>query len=554
MERLIPEKESLTVEFKSDKKPLSDEIIIDSVVAFANTEGGDLYLGVEDDGSITGIHPSHRDITKLAAFIANKTIPPQSVRAELIEEALPVIRIQVAKSRSIVSSSAGKTQRRQIKMDGTPENVPMYPYEYSTRLSDLSLLDYSAIPVPNADYRDLDPVQREHLRNILRNYNGEKALLELDDEDLDKALRLVASVGDKLIPTFTGILLIGRQDKLREYIPTAEAAYIAYSGTQITSNQTFYLPLLSALEKIFDFIEVRNNETEMQAGLYRVTIPDFDRRAIREAIINAFVHRDYTRLGRVLVQLDDDGITITNPGGFIEGVTVDNILTVEPHGRNPALADALKRIGLAERSGRGVDRIFEGSLIYGRPLPDYSQSSSTAVRLFIPRGTPDEDFIRFITEEQQARGALMPFNSLLILNALNQYRRMTAREIADFTHIPEAKVRAAVERLTEAGVLEASGNNKGRTYVLSGKAYRDKTAYVRQTDIDAVRYPELVLKLAASKGKITRKDVMELLHVTPSQAYRILLKMEKSGDLIKAGTTRNAVYRKSAKPNPEKKV
>lgn len=545
MERLVPTRETLTVEFKSDQKPVSDDTIIDSVVAFANTEGGDLYLGVEDDGRITGIHHTHADITKLAAFIANKTIPPQSVRVELIEEEFPVIKIQVAKSRSIVASSSGKTQRRQIKMDGTPENVPMYPYEYSTRLSDLSLLDYSAAPVPNAAYSDLDPVQREHLRNILRNYNGEKTLLELDDEDLDKALRLVVSVENRLVPTFTGILLIGRQDKLREYIPTAEAAYIAYTGTQISSNQTFYLPLLSALERIFEFIDARNTEKEMQAGLFRITIPDFDRRAIREAIINAFVHRDYTRLGRVLVQLDDDGLTITNPGGFIEGVTVDNILTVEPHGRNPALADALKRIGMAERSGRGVDRIFEGSLIYGRPLPDYSASSSTAVRLFIPRGAPDEEFISLISGEQHRRGSLMPFNSLLILNELKQYRRMTVHEISDHTHISEAKVRAAVERLTEAGVLEASGNNKGRTYVLSAKVYQDKAAYVRQTDIDAVRYPELVLKLATTKGIITRKDVITLLHVTPSQAYRILQKLEKSGELSKEGTTRNAAYRKA---------
>ena len=130
MERLVPPRETLTVEFKSDQKPVSDETIIDSVVAFANTEGGDLYLGVEDDGRITGIHQTHSDITQLAAFIANKTIPPQSVRVELIEEKFPVIKIQVAKSRSIVASSSGKTQRRQIKMDGTPENVPMYPYEY----------------------------------------------------------------------------------------------------------------------------------------------------------------------------------------------------------------------------------------------------------------------------------------------------------------------------------------------------------------------------------------------------------------------------------------
>lgn len=544
MERTIPLKETMTVEFKSDKKALSDDAIVDSVVAFANTDGGELYLGVEDNGDITGVHPSHQDISKLAAFIANKTIPPQSVRVELMEEDAPVIRIQVAKSRSIVASSSGKTQRRQIKTDGTPENVPMYPYEYNSRLSDLSLLDYSAQPVPNAEYEDLAPVQREHLRAILRNYNGEKALLELEDEDLDKALRLAVSVGEKLIPTFTGMLLIGRQDKLRDYVPTAEAAFIAYNGTEIVANQTFYLPMLSSLEKIFSFVDARNTERELQAGLFRITIPDFDRRAVREAIINAFAHRDYTRMGRVIVQLDDDGLTITNPGGFIEGVTVENILSVEPHGRNPALADALKRVGLAERSGRGVDRIFEGSLLYGRALPDYSESSSTAVRLFIPRGAPDERFIHMISEAQEQRGALLPFNSLLILNALRQLRRATIHELADYTHIPEAKIRAAVERMTESGLLEASGSGKSRTYILSSKAYQSKTAYVRQTDIDTVRYPELVLKLADTQGSVTRRDVVELLHVSPPQAYRILQKLEQSGALVKEGLTRNVVYRR----------
>lgn len=544
MKRIIPEKESLTVEFKSDRRAVSDDAIIDAIVAFANTDGGDLYLGVEDDGTITGRNDTHSDIVQLSAFVANKTIPPLSVRVEVINEEHPVIHIQVPQSRSVVASSSGKIQRRQIKMDGTPENVPMYPYEINTRLSELSLLDYSAQPVPNAVYEDLDPVEREHLRNLLRNYNGEKALLELDNEELDKALRLVTAVNNKLIPTFAGMLLIGKQEKLREYLPTAEAAYIAQTGTEITANQTFYLPLLTALERIFTFVDARNAEREMEAGLFRISIPDFDRRAVREAIINAFAHRDYTRMGRVLVKLDDDGLTVSNPGGFIEGVTIENILTVEPHGRNPVLADALKRIGMAERSGRGVDRIFEGSLFYGRPLPDYSESSATAVRLFIPRGLPDEKFIRMITEEQQRTGELLPLNTLLILNILKQERRMSIQGIAQAVHLPEAKVRAAVERMAEAGLLEPIGSGKGRAYILSAKAYRDKAGYVRQTDIERIRYPELVMKLMAAKGTITRNDVIELLHVTPSQAYRILQKLVKSGELQQEGTTKNTVYKK----------
>ena len=119
MDKLIPSKESLTVEFKSDKKKLSDEALSDSIVAFANTAGGDLYLGVENNGDISGRHESHKDVTQLSAFIANKTIPPVSVRVEQIEAELPVIKISVPKSRSIVASSSGKIQRICTKYNST---------------------------------------------------------------------------------------------------------------------------------------------------------------------------------------------------------------------------------------------------------------------------------------------------------------------------------------------------------------------------------------------------------------------------------------------------
>ena len=313
-------------------------------------------------------------------------------------------------------------------------------------------------------------------------------------------------------------------------------------GSSVTANESFFLPLLAAAEKMIDFVSARNPEREMEMGLFRISIPEFDHRAVREAIVNAFAHRDYTRLGRVLLKMDADGLTISNPGGFIEGVTFRNILNVEPHGRNPVLADALKRIGLAERSGRGVDRIFEGSLRFGRDLPDYSESTPTTVKLFIPRGLPDEHIISLITEEQQRTGEAMPVNSLLVLNALKQNRRMSLNEILDVCNIPEAKLKATLERLHEAGLVEAIGNGKGRAYVLSAKSYKNPVQYVRQTDIDALRYKELIMKLAKTKRVITRKDVVELLHVSGPQAYRLLKKLEGEGSLRCEGTTRNAQY------------
>ena len=114
-------------------------------------DGGELYLGVEDSGEITGLHDKHKDITQLSAFIANRTVPPIAVRTEMLEFEKPVLKISVPKMTCIVASSSGKIQRRRIKADGTPENVPMYPYEMASRLTSLNMLDYSAQAVPDSE-------------------------------------------------------------------------------------------------------------------------------------------------------------------------------------------------------------------------------------------------------------------------------------------------------------------------------------------------------------------------------------------------------------------
>lgn len=530
-------RESLTVEFKSDQKKLSDEIIIDSVVAFANTEGGSFYLGVEDDGVITGLHPTHQDAVKLPAMIANRTVPPVSVRTEILESGdLLYLQITVPKYRSIVASSSGKVLRRRMKADGEPENIPMYPYETSTRLSSLRLLDYSALPVPDAVYSDLDSVERERLRNIIRSYHGETALLELEDTELDKALRFVTENGGNLIPTYCGMLMIGRKERIAELIPTAEAAFQELQGTEITANESFFLPLLAAFEKMEAYMDARNHSEDMEDGLFRISIPDFDKRAFREALVNAFCHRDYTMLGRVRVLMNDEGLTISNPGGFIEGITIDNLLSAEPHGRNPALADALKRIGLAERTGRGIDRIFEGSLSYGKSLPDYSESSEVMVKLFIPRCLPDKTFIKMIAEEQSRIGRSLSINALLVLNALKDTRRMNIHDLAQSVHLTEQKVRMVAEKLLESGLIEAEGTGKGRTYILSASVYQisnNTVGYVRQKGIDRIRHPEIVLQFARNNhGVVTRKDVIALLHVSQGQAYRLLSKMVSDNLLV----------------------
>lgn len=549
--RNIPKKESLTVEFKSDSKKYKDTDLVEAIVGIANTDGGTLYLGVEDNGDITGVHKEHEDAIGVMALIANKTVPSIAVRAEIISEInnqnipLNILEIKIPNSRTIVATADGKILRRRLKLDGSPENVPMYPYEINTRLSELSLLDFSAQPLSGSSIDDLDPNERLRLRNIIKLRKGDNSLLDLSDDELDKALRLVKEENGVLTPTVTGMLLIGKENRLCELMPTAKSSFQVLEGTQVRLNEQYSKPLLATFELFENYLKAWNPEREIEYGLFRIPVPEFSESAFREGLVNAFCHRDYSVLQRVRVAIEDEGMTISSPGGFIEGVNLNNLLTVEPHGRNPLLADALKRIGLAERTGRGIDRIFEGSIIYGRPLPDYSESNTKYVKLFIQRSKPDVAFAKMISNEENRIGRMLPINSLLILSILQTQRRANIREIANTIHISEARAKTNVETLVESGLVEANGSDRFRTYILSSKVYKEQKnslGYVRQTGIDKLKYEELILKLKNQQGYVTRDNVCNLLNINSGQAYRILKEMALQNKITLVGKGRTAKY------------
>ena len=537
--RTIPYKEDLITEFKSDLKRYPDNDLIDEIVGMANTKGGNLYLGVEDDGQITGVNKIHKDAIGVTALVANNTVPSVSVRAEIItEEEKDILKIEIPISRTVVSTRSGKMLKRRLKADGTPEVIPMFSYEIVTRLSELALLDFSAGPLAGASINDFDPNQRIRLRNIIQTRpGGEKNLLALTDDELDKALRFTTEVDGKVYPTVTGMLILGKENRIAELMPTVKASFQVLEGTKVRINTETSAPLLEVFEKFETYEEAWNPEREVEYGLFRVAVPEFDKAAFREGLINAFCHRDYTMLGTVRVLIDDEGMTISSPGGFIDGVTLENLLTVEPHGKNPALADALKRIGLAEKTGRGIDRIYEGSIIYGRPWPDYSETTSTNVRLFIQRAKADDTFTKFIADEQNRLGKPLSIYALMILSLLKNEKRLTIERIAEMTHLAEGKLLGAIENLIEDGLVEGVGSGKSRSYILSVKVYKENNRsiqYVRQTGIDRVAYPEMIIKLAgAQDGFITKQDVAELLKITPDQAYSEIKKLVSKGKIYK---------------------
>lgn len=544
-----PKKETLQIEFKSDPVGgLSDKSVADAVVGLANAQGGVLYIGIDDNGTISGLRSEKwRNPKKAAAFISNYTVPPLLVETDLVpaEKDRWVLTIKVPKAQGLCATRDGKVLRRRIKVDGRPKNIPMFPQEYSGRLSELGLLDYSAQVLPESSYADIDAQERNRLRKLIRVNRSESALLELADEDLDKALGVVRAVDGKLRPTVAGLLLLGKKESIATLLPTSKVAFQVLTGTDVRENIEVQLPLLSTFEELLYRFSAWNPEQEFQEGLFRVPVPEFSERAFREGIVNALCHRDYTRLGSVVVQVSNEGLLILSPGGFIDDITQDNLLTADPRGRNPLLSDMFKRIGLAERTGRGIDRIFEGSILYGRPLPDYSESTSDSVHLFIPRMKADFNFHRLILSCRENHPELLTMSTLMILSLLRSERRLALPNLVELCHLSAVRVQRQIEILLKEGFIEAVGTGKNQEYILSEAVYKAQDQTIRnvnRSDLRALRLEELVLGAATKNEGITRSDVVGLLHINAQAAYRLLQRLTEQGKLRKEGKRRHTKY------------
>ncbi len=471
--------------------------------------------------------------------------PVETSVADIAVDSKRVICIRVESSQHIVATIEGKTLRRCLKHDGAPETVAFYPMQYANRLSTLRHYDYSSQCLSNACMEDLDSRESDRLRELIRKGN-EKELDDLDDEALYKALGIASEATGTLRPTVTGLLLIGKAQRLQELLPTARATLQVLRGTKLIINEHSARPILETMENFEKNFRYYNTEDEFQHGLLRVGVPAFSPIAFREALVNAFCHRDYAILGDVRLVINDEELMISSHGGFIEGVGVHNILTVEPMGRNPSLALALKRIGLAEKSGRGIDRIFEGSINYGRPWPDYSGSSSQYVKVSILRAKPDMAFHALLERCNSTHSSPLSISALMILSALKEYRRLNIAKLAVMIQITENRVRSVVERLVEMGLVEATGSGNTRDYILSRDVYvyeNNLAAYEKQLKSSVCINEEMILQYAEEhEGTFTSNEVAEFLGIERTRVTRIINLLVKEEKLKKLGNRRGARY------------
>lgn len=514
--------ESLSVEFRGESmKALSDAELVESVVCLANRDREDdgwLLVGVEDDGTVTGAKPRHGSVTdpdRVVALIANRTRPSLSVRAFVVNmNGREVLAVQAPRARITTGTADGRYVRRVILGTGEPGCLPMTPSDILSRQSIAIQEDVSARIVEGTSWDDVDPLEILRLRDTIERYRGD------------------------------AVLLAGKEQSIRRRLPTHEAAFQVLSDVNVAVNQFYRSPIVRTLEEMLLFLRARNSETEVMAGMFRIGIPNYSERAFREGVVNALVHRDYTRQGAVHVQWREDRIEISSPGGFPEGVHLNNLLVTPPRPRNPRLADSFKRLGLVERTGRGINTIFSEQLRNGRPVPDYGRSTSVWVTLVIPGGRANLEFIRLVLEQDES-GRSLSLDELLILNSLFTDRRIDTATAAKVIQKPEAETRGALERLGERGLIEPRGERRGRVYHLSAAVYRmlgQKAAYVRVRGFEPEQHRQMILQYLRKHGAITRSETADLCQVSPDQATRILKGLVDEGHLVLRGRGRGAYY------------
>lgn len=545
LKRTVRDGETFTVEFKAGRRPVNDTDIVNAVVCLSNGRGGLLLLGVADDRTLTGLPPRHGDRTdpdRLRAMIINNTEPAVAVDVELVEvDGVEVAAISVPAAPSPVGSRAGVFVRRAIKADGSPECVPYRAHELISAGLSAQGRDYAETPARGAGMHDLDPRELERFRRLCAEGKGDGGLAGAGDEEILRALRVVRPDDGQL--TLGAVLLFGTADALRAHVPTAELLFQEQRGTELVVNEQIRSPLLKAAERVRDRIDVRNSEQELVLGLHRVRIPRIPDAIVREALANALVHRDYSELGPITVQLTADRLRVSSPGGFPSGITLDNVLD-DSKPRSVLLAEAFKRAGIVDRYGRGVPTMFLQLLRLGREGPDYSGTHDKAVIVTIPTSDADLEMVRFVIDFEESSQTTLSLLHLRVLHELKAVGDATPPELGETLTTPHTRLRKELARLTEMGLVEPRGSGRARKFHLTAAFYRAAQAseYVRLQDTEPIQQDQMVLAYVDRWGSITRSKAAELCRLSPAQARTVLRRLVDAGELHLRGERRGAHY------------
>ena len=425
---ILQEGEGFRIEFKEsfDPKNLSKEF-----VAFANSEGGKILLGVRDDGTIKGIEIDNK-LKSQIQDLARNCDPEVKISLEERGKVI-IVNIEEGKDKPYKSSqgffirqgaSSQKMKRDEI-IDFISEEGKL---KFDRGITNVNKYDPKLI----SEYLKKAGIKQRISKDILFN------------------LGVVDKNG---FFNNTGILFFTKEPKqilINAYITCAR-----YKGTEkvnVIDRKDFVDDLVTQVEQAVEFVK-RNTKLEYEIkGLYRKEIPEYPIEAVREAILNAVMHRDYLEKGaNVQVDIFDDKLTVTNIGGLIKPLTKEKLGTLAVR-RNPLIADLFHRIHLVEKMGTGINRIKEECKKHGNINFEIETNG-----YFIARFSLKKKALQGVEKLGEKLGE----NEKKILEFISQNKNITTKELSKEIGISTTAIENNITKLKEKGILKRVGPDKG---------------------------------------------------------------------------------------------
>lgn len=518
-----------TLEFKTQGRSIPDTLrdIGEAVACLANARGGSVVLGVAD--GVAG--PS--------AFVGTE-LDPVATQRSVFELTEPHLTISVEAiswaGRSLLLLSVPSSPDVHAVGGRSTERIgngcePMSNSRIATLVAERRGDDWSASDT-NLSLDCVDPVALGLARSMLERSQDPQRRTHSRASDAD-LLRALGLVSPRRTLLNAGALLFTHRYRLGEQL-----AYVhrRTQAGQLVVNEHLSGPVLPAIQRVFDLIDARLDRTPVNLpGGQQLQLADLPAAAVREAVVNAVMHRDYRRRGGTQIEHAPTRLAVTSPGPFVSGVTVDNVLTTSSRSRNPLLSGAIRTLGLAETAGTGVDRMYAAMARLGHQPPVFL-ADLDQVTVTLLGGAPNTFVARFAATlpAEESEDA----DTMLVLLTLLTRRTVTAVFMGPLLQKPERETLAVLDRLGSEPVrlLERTRESARRSrpvyrlreHVVT--ALGPALAYRRRTPEQADRK---IIGIVKETGQVNARMVKILLDLDASPASRLLGDLVERGILVK---------------------
>lgn len=475
------------------KNPDWDELAKDCV-AFANAKGGDIYIGIEDDAESPD--PKQKIEQSLVEKI-RRIIPQKTSGVALNVDKLTfdnggeAIKISILHSSQLIASTTSGKYYVRI----ADESKPIMPEDLTRMASEKQAFIWEEKVVRKVSSNETDFVK---LRKFIDDIKSSDRVSGFVKEKSDEEILEYYSLSENDMLTNLGILWIGnRKDRARlKYAPSVQ--FIKYDNAGNKINKIVWDDYsLNPKELIQEIISLSDwkESIEISDGLFRKNIPNYDIEVIRELIANALVHRVYTMMGDIFINLHHDRLEIHSPGLLPMGVTPSNIISKSIY-RNQFLAKVFFDLKLMEKEGSGYDKVYELLLFSGKPIPTVEEWDDRVV-VTVNKNIVSKEVSRLMSRMKDEYS--LSQKEIIALGIITQNSSISSIELSKklgLRNKENSGLKYWINKLIDYGIVLSKGKTKAREYFINPKVLK-QLDFKGKTDlkkIESHRLEELILE------------------------------------------------------------